>query len=67
LSQRERQVLDLVEEGLGNKDIANALGIEPGTVKIHLRNIFAKTGVHRRFHLALAGLKGKAIPALPAM
>lgn len=57
LTQREREVLELVTQGLRNKEIAGHLGIQPGTVKIHLRHIFEKTGVHGRFGLALDGLR----------
>jgi DNA-binding NarL/FixJ family response regulator len=57
LTPREQQVLELVEQGLRNKDIADELGIQPGTVKIHLKHIFEKTGVRGRFGLALYGLR----------
>lgn len=62
LTPREQQVLALVEQGLKNKDIATALDIRPGTVKIHLKHIFEKTGVHGRYGLALATLnhRGRA-------
>ena len=51
-----------MERGLKNKDIASQLGICPGTVKIHLKHIFEKTGVHDRYGLALSGIKDKARP-----
>lgn len=57
LTSREQQVAELVEQGLKNKDIARILGICPGTVKIHLKHIFEKTGVRGRYGLALSGLK----------
>jgi two-component system nitrate/nitrite response regulator NarL len=57
LTTRERQVLELVEQGLRNKDIGRELGIRPGTVKIHLKHIFEKTGVRGRYGLALTGLQ----------
>lgn len=57
LTPREQQVLELVEQGLRNKEIARDLGIRPGTVKIHLKHIFEKTGVRGRYGLALSGMK----------
>jgi DNA-binding NarL/FixJ family response regulator len=66
LTTRELQVRDLVERGLKNKDIAVALGIRTGTVKIHLKHIFEKTGIHGRYGLALSGLKEKGLLA-PAL
>ncbi len=57
LTPREQQVLELVEQGLKNKEIAHELAIRPGTVKIHLKHIFEKTGVRGRYGLALSGLK----------
>ena len=66
LTNRELQVRDLVERGMKNKDIAVALGIRTGTVKIHLKHIFEKTGIHGRYGLALSGLKEKGLLA-PAL
>ncbi len=60
LTERERQVLELVERGMKNKEIASALGIRPGTVKIHLKHIFEKKGVHGRYGLALTGFQKRA-------
>ena len=57
LTPREQQVLELVEQGLRNKEIARELGIRPGTVKIHLKHIFEKTGVRGRYGFALSGLR----------
>jgi len=55
LTVRERQVLELIAQGLKNREIARELGIRPGTVKVHLKHIFEKTGVRSRYGLALAG------------
>jgi DNA-binding NarL/FixJ family response regulator len=66
LTAREKQVLALVERGLRNKSIAAELGIRPGTVKIHLRHIFEKKGVHGRCGLALSGLNERAGVDRPA-
>ena len=67
LTAREQEVLDLVETGMKNKDIAVTLGIKSGTVKIHLKHIFEKTGIHGRYGLALKGLKDKGVIALPTL
>ena len=64
LTAREVQVLELVEQGFKNKEIAVELGIRPGTVKIHLKHIFEKTGVRGRYGLAITGLKDKGIVSL---
>jgi len=62
LTAREQQVLELVEQGCKNKEIAQELGIRPGTVKIHLKHIFEKTGIRGRYGLALNGWRER-IPA----
>ncbi len=66
LTPRERQVMELVEQGFKNREIAQELGIRPGTVKIHLKHIFEKTGVHGRHGLALNGLRQRGVISLLA-
>jgi DNA-binding NarL/FixJ family response regulator len=66
LTAREQQVLELVEQSFKNKEIAQELGIRPGTVKIHLKHIFEKTGVRGRYGLALSGLKERGLMSIPA-
>ncbi|RNL75326.1 response regulator [Nocardioides marmorisolisilvae] len=53
LSAREREVLDLVAEGLANKQIARRLGITERTVKVHLGSVFRRIGVTDRTSAAL--------------
>jgi DNA-binding NarL/FixJ family response regulator len=53
LTPREREVLQLVREGLANKQIARRLGITERTVKAHLTSIFATIGVADRTSAAL--------------
>lgn len=48
LSARERQVLALIADGLGNTDIAERLGISEKTVRNHASNVFDKLGVWSR-------------------
>ena len=56
-------------EGLKNKEIAQALSITAGTVKVHLMHIFEKTGVKDRFELAIQGRKllGLDTPGVPRL
>lgn len=53
LTTRERQVVELVLEGSKNLEIADALGIRLGTVEVHLKHIFKKTGACNRLALAV--------------
>jgi DNA-binding NarL/FixJ family response regulator len=51
LTERERQVLELVVEGKSNREIALALVISPKTVSVHRSNIMAKLDVHNSVEL----------------
>ena len=53
LTDREMEVVQLVCEGLGNKEIADRLQIAGETVKRHMTNIFNKVGMSSRLELAL--------------
>jgi DNA-binding NarL/FixJ family response regulator len=55
LTPREKEIVHHVCAGLKNKEIAEALKITAGTVKVHLMHIFEKTGVKDRFELAVNG------------
>jgi len=48
LSEREREVLSLVAQGLTNAQASKRLFIAPSTVKKHLEHIYGKLGVNRR-------------------
>jgi len=53
LSQREREVYDLIAGGYSNKEIAQALSIAYQTVRNHVRFIFLKLGVDNRVRATL--------------
>ncbi len=57
LSEREIEILKLVATGLSNKEIAYQLKISPNTVKVHLKNIFAKIGSVSRTEAAMYAVK----------
>ena len=56
LTCREREIIRLVAEGLSNKEIARQLNVSPGTVKVHLYNIFQKLEIRNRTVLATIAL-----------
>ena len=53
LTPRERELVDLIRQGLRNRDIATQLGVTEGTVKVYLHAIFDKVGVDNRTELAM--------------
>lgn len=55
LTPREREIIQLVSQGLKNREIAARLEITPGTVKVHLMHVFEKTGARDRYELAIRG------------
>jgi LuxR family maltose regulon positive regulatory protein len=61
LSARELEVLQLIAEGLTNRDVATRLYLSPHTVKVHTRNIFTKLAVKNRTQ---AVARGKALGIL---
>ena len=56
-TQRERQVLSLVFEGLANKEIAERIDVSESSVKATLQQLFAKTGAHTRAQLVRIALE----------
>ena len=55
LSDRQRQVLKGVVEGMSNKEIARSLALSEGTVKMHLAALFRALGASNRAHAAALG------------
>ncbi len=59
LTDREMETLTLIAEGKSNKRIALDLGISEGTVKVHVKNLLRKLGVHTRLEAAVWTLARK--------
>ena len=57
LSDREREVVELMTQGKSNKAIAKALDVSENTVKYHVTNLMAKLGVRDRTHAVVVALK----------
>jgi ATP/maltotriose-dependent transcriptional regulator MalT len=53
LTDREEEVLELLRQGMSNREIAQALWIAQSTAKVHVRHIFEKLGVRSRTEAAL--------------
>ena len=60
LSPRERDVLELIAQGLSNREIARDLGIGEQTVKTHVRSILTKLGLQDRLQAAIFALRHQA-------
>lgn len=65
LSERELEILKLVATGASNKEIAQQLYISANTVKVHLRNIFAKIGATTRTEAAMYAVHIGLVQAAP--
>jgi len=62
LTPRERDVLRLVAQGLGNKEIAAELDLSAHTVKYHLASVLAKLGVRSRTEAVSRGIRTGLLP-----
>ncbi len=62
LTDRERELLRLMAQGLSNQDIASAVGIAVPTVKFHITNILGKLGVSNRTEAVLLALRHRLVP-----
>jgi DNA-binding NarL/FixJ family response regulator len=62
LTEREREIIRLVGQGLSNKDIAYKLSISDSTVRHHMTSIFDKVGVPNRQKLLIHTHQFRATP-----
>jgi DNA-binding NarL/FixJ family response regulator len=65
-SERENRVIELVAQGLKNRDVANEIGTTEHVVKNYLRVIYDKLGLWNRVELALWYESRRQEPELPA-
>jgi DNA-binding NarL/FixJ family response regulator len=61
LTKREAEVLQLLAQGLANKQIASTLGISEHTVKFHISSIYSKLGVNNRAEVVSVGARSGLI------
>jgi NarL family two-component system response regulator LiaR len=62
LTEREREVLALMVEGLNNTQIAGRLTVSPSTIKSHVSNILSKLRVNSRTEAVTLALRNRLIP-----
>ncbi|EME99449.1 two-component system response regulator [Streptomyces mobaraensis NBRC 13819 = DSM 40847] len=62
ITDREREVLALVGQGLSNTEIAERLVISAATAKTHVARLFAKLGARDRVHLAITAFETGLVP-----
>jgi DNA-binding CsgD family transcriptional regulator/N-acetylneuraminic acid mutarotase len=57
LTEREKELLQLVATGVTNREVAHRLSISVNTVKVHLRNVFTKLGVESRTEATMVAVR----------
>ena len=57
LTRREDEILELLEKGLGNRELGQVLGISEDTIKTHLKSLFRKLGVSDRAEAVREGMR----------
>ena len=62
LTEREKEVLQLLAKGLSNRDVAQRLSLSEGTVKIHVSNILGKLQVSSRTEAAMLAIQQGLVP-----
>ena len=62
LTEREREVLTLMIEGLNNTQIAGRLTVSPSTIKSHVSNVLSKLGVASRTEAVTLALRSRIVP-----
>jgi two-component system nitrate/nitrite response regulator NarL len=65
MTDRERQIMTLVSEGLSNKEIGRRLKIADGTIKVHLHHIYQKLEISNRTVLAALVISNNGIAGVP--
>jgi len=67
LTKREREIIELIAQGMKNKEIAERLSISPATVRHHLSTIFAKLEVPDRLKLLIFAYEQGLVRTPPAL
>jgi len=65
MTKREREITELIAEGLSNKEIAQRLNLATYTIKSHVHNILEKLALHSRLQIAAHAHKSGAPPSDP--
>ena len=63
LTEREREVLQLLAEGKSNKEAATVLDLSPHTIETHRQNLMQKLGLHNTAEIVLYAVRKGIIPA----
>ncbi|PYT16008.1 MAG: DNA-binding response regulator [Acidobacteria bacterium] len=63
LTEREREVLQLLAEGKSNKEAATILNLSPYTIETHRQNLMQKLGLHNTAEIVLYAVRKAIIPA----
>lgn len=63
LTEREREILQLIAEGKSNKEVATILNVSPYTIETHRQNLMQKIGVHNTAEIVLYAVKKGIIAA----